>query len=108
MKAATSTTKTKSRNDEEDDESREDYNEDDSNSVEVHGKSASKRNGKATSTNAAAASGIWMEISRKILSQISFLSGDADEDGDFDEDEDDEGSEEEDDGLFLCKENALL
>ncbi len=58
MKAATSTTRNKSSNNDDDDDSHEELD-DDSNSVEAraatsNAKGVSKRNGKATSTNAAA------------------------------------------------------
>ncbi len=58
MKAATSTTRNKSSNND-DEESHEEINDDDSNSVEAgaassNAKGISKRNGKATSTGAAA------------------------------------------------------
>ena len=60
MKAATSTTRNKSSNNKDDDESREDTYDDESNSVEAgaavtsNARGKSKRNGKASSTDAGA------------------------------------------------------
>lgn len=89
VKAATSTTKSRAPNDE-DEESREETNDEDSNSVGVAGL-AKKRNGKPTSTDAGA-SGKSPPAKRPSDRSAPLVLGDPDESGDYDE-EDDEASD---------------
>lgn len=88
MKAATSTTKSRPTND--DDESREETNDEDSNSVGIAGL-AKKRNGKPTSTDAGASGNVFSMIFNGCWKTFWFL-GDPDESGDYEE-EDDEASD---------------
>ena len=93
MKAATSTTKNRASNND-DEESLEATNDDDSNSVEAVSSHAKKRNGKPTSTDAGA-SGTCSSVRDIRWSHVSHLFvGDPDESGDYDEEDDDNSDDE--------------